>query len=100
MYSTGRCFYSVSAPTPPTACSFGKGCCQEEIISPFQRMNFDARLKWFGQNRTVDERWKKTRVYVAEKGWYDKQRLVLEEATEVPVQLDWVVEVAGRGAGG
>uniref|UniRef100_R7W5S6 Wall-associated receptor kinase 5 n=1 Tax=Aegilops tauschii TaxID=37682 RepID=R7W5S6_AEGTA len=90
---------SMQYPTSHKACSYGKGCCQEEIISPFERMNFDARLKWFGQNRTVDEMWKTTRVFVAEKGWYDKQRLVLEEATEVPVQLDWVVEVAGEPAG-
>jgi hypothetical protein len=83
-------------PASQAVCSFGKGCCQAE--TSFWRMDFDARLTWFGQNRTVDEMWATTRVVVAEKGWFYK-RMILEEETEVPVQLDWAVEVAGETGG-
>ncbi|KAM0845633.1 hypothetical protein ACQ4PT_056231 [Festuca glaucescens] len=83
-------------PSSDTVCSFGKGCCKAETV--FWRLSFNARLKWFGQNRTVDEMWAATRVVVAEKGWFYK-RLILEEETQVPVQLDWAVEVAGDEQG-
>jgi hypothetical protein len=79
-----------------TVCSFGKGCCKAE--TDFWRLSFNARLKWFGQNRTVDEMWATTRVVVSEKGWFYK-RFILEEETQVPVQLDWAVEVAGDEQG-
>lgn len=49
-------------------------------------MNFNARLKWFGQNRTVDETSETTRVFVAEKGWFDQNQWDLEEAMLVPVR--------------
>ncbi|XP_044949343.1 wall-associated receptor kinase 3-like [Hordeum vulgare subsp. vulgare] len=85
----------------------GLGCCQAPIVAAAAAVGeVRVQLEWFGRNRSADEERMPTRVFVADRGWFEKKQvsdpLLLPkssamEATGIPVDgvpvcLSWEFE--------
>jgi hypothetical protein len=85
--------------------NIGSGCCrvpfyvsEEEVMD--SSTAYDLQLKWFGWNRTIDQRWP-PRMYIAYRGWFDKYDAdhgllqtdfsPSKHATQVHIELDWEI---------
>ncbi|KAF7104024.1 hypothetical protein CFC21_104950 [Triticum aestivum] len=77
----------------------GMVCCQAAIAQTRQNLPGSVQIKWLRPNHKVDEPGPRSRVFVAEKAWFD-QKLVYDglmadppskDAMSVPILLDWAV---------
>jgi hypothetical protein len=86
----------------------GEACCRAPIVpdaateGKAAAASYDVKLEWFGRNRSADEERMPTRVFVADKGWFEKKqvsdRLLYPTRSETkdiamgaPVWLTWEV---------
>jgi hypothetical protein len=86
----------------------GDGCCQAPIVADWgtagkaAAASYDVKLEWFGRNRSADEEQMPTRLFVANKGWFEKKQVsdrllyptrsaTKDMAMGAPVVLIWEV---------
>ncbi|KAK1606997.1 hypothetical protein QYE76_030670 [Lolium multiflorum] len=100
----GPSWYVPSSLGSSMLCT-GDACCQAPIVADAgtagkaAAASYDVKLEWFGRNRTADEERMPTRVFVADKGWFEKKQVsdrLLHPATKyidvgAPVWLSWEV---------
>jgi hypothetical protein len=59
----------------------GEACCQAPIVADWgtagkaAAASYDVKLEWFGRNRSADEEQMATRLFVANKGWFEKKQV-------------------------
>ncbi|KAF7074398.1 hypothetical protein CFC21_079271 [Triticum aestivum] len=83
----------------------GEGCCQAPIVAvkaaAVSGSSYSVQIEWFGRNnRSADEERMPTRVFVANKGWFENKKVsrqllypkrspAKDVATGVPIWLSW-----------
>ncbi|CAM0948965.1 unnamed protein product [Alopecurus aequalis] len=102
-YGVQGCYSSGSIGS-----NIGSGCCRAPVFLSQEQFlassaSYALQLKWFGWNRTIDQRWP-PRMYIAYRGWFDKYAdslgLVqthrsLSKQVHTELELEW--EIIGHG---